>query len=129
MKLGFDACSNMGGWGHLIPQGKEQICRSLSKGSAGSVFQSQEEVIGQEGAHQHPAGESEDIYRALHNISREISLEFSAGGTEESMKSEWGGGGRGCSFWRRKRRGLDFCFVGLTNNEPGMFRLCSRSVA
>ncbi|KAJ6653849.1 hypothetical protein lerEdw1_008646 [Lerista edwardsae] len=67
--------------------GKEQICRSLSKGSAGSVFQSQEEVIGQEGAHQHPAGESEDIYRALHNISREISLEFSAGGTEESMKS------------------------------------------
>lgn len=53
------------------------------------MFQSQEEVIGQEGAHLHPTGESEDVYRALHDISREISLEFSAGGTEESMKSKW----------------------------------------
>ncbi|XP_066475903.1 von Willebrand factor A domain-containing protein 5B2 [Tiliqua scincoides] len=79
--------------------GKEQICRSLSKGSAGSVFQSQEEVIGQEGAHQHPAGESEDVYRALQDISREISLEFSTGGTEGSMKS--GDPVSGGDIWKR----------------------------
>ncbi|KAL8188125.1 UNVERIFIED_CONTAM: hypothetical protein K2H54_061924, partial [Gekko kuhli] len=53
----------------------------------GSVFQSQEEAIDQEAANLHPPGESQDIYKALHEISREISLEFSAGGTEESMKS------------------------------------------
>ncbi|XP_077204326.1 von Willebrand factor A domain-containing protein 5B2 isoform X2 [Paroedura picta] len=68
-------------------KGREQLCRSLSKGSTGSVFQSQEEVIGQEAAHLQPPGESQDIYKALHEISREISLEFSAGGTEESTKS------------------------------------------
>ncbi|XP_060098643.1 von Willebrand factor A domain-containing protein 5B2 [Heteronotia binoei] len=68
-------------------KGREQLCRSLSKGSAGSVFQSQEEAIGQEPTHLHPPGESPDIYKALNEISREISLEFSAGGTEESAKS------------------------------------------
>lgn len=64
------------------------MCRSFSRGSAGSVFQSQEEALGQEGAHPQPAGESQDLCRALHEISHEISLEFSAAGTEESMKSE-----------------------------------------
>ncbi|XP_054838716.1 von Willebrand factor A domain-containing protein 5B2 [Eublepharis macularius] len=69
-------------------KGREPLCRSLSKGSTGSVFQSQEEeAIGQEAAHSNPSGESHDIYKALHEISREISLEFSAGATEESMKS------------------------------------------
>nr|XP_056705969.1 von Willebrand factor A domain-containing protein 5B2 [Euleptes europaea] len=68
-------------------KGREQLCRSLSKGSTGSVFQSQEEAIGQEAVYLYPPGESQDIYKALHEISREISLEFSAGGTEESVKS------------------------------------------
>ncbi|XP_053166305.1 von Willebrand factor A domain-containing protein 5B2 isoform X2 [Hemicordylus capensis] len=79
--------------------GREQLCRSLSRSSAGSVFQSQDEAVGQEGAHPPPAGESEDIYRALHEISREISLEFSAGGTEESMKS--GDPVSGGDIWKR----------------------------
>uniref|UniRef100_A0ACB8FBN5 Uncharacterized protein n=1 Tax=Sphaerodactylus townsendi TaxID=933632 RepID=A0ACB8FBN5_9SAUR len=65
----------------------EPLYRSLSKGSTGSVFQSQEEVIGQEAIRSHSHGESQDIFKALHEISREISLEFSAGDTEESVKS------------------------------------------
>ncbi|XP_034988897.2 von Willebrand factor A domain-containing protein 5B2 isoform X2 [Zootoca vivipara] len=79
--------------------GREPLCRSLSRGSAGSVFQSQEEATGLEGAHPHPAGESQEICRALHEISREISLEFSAGGTEESMKS--GDPVSGGDIWKR----------------------------
>nr|XP_060622716.1 von Willebrand factor A domain-containing protein 5B2 [Anolis sagrei ordinatus] len=71
------------------PTGREQVCRSLSRGSAGSVFPSQDEALGQEEAQPQPVGESPDICKALHEISREISLEFSAGGTEESLKSEY----------------------------------------
>ncbi|XP_061493460.1 von Willebrand factor A domain-containing protein 5B2 isoform X2 [Rhineura floridana] len=79
--------------------GREPLCRSLSRGSAASVFQSQEEATGLEGAHPHPAEESEDICRALHEISHEISLEFSAGGTEESTKS--GDPVSGGDIWKR----------------------------
>uniref|UniRef100_A0ABM5G425 von Willebrand factor A domain-containing protein 5B2 n=1 Tax=Pogona vitticeps TaxID=103695 RepID=A0ABM5G425_9SAUR len=79
--------------------GREQMSRSLSRGSAGSVFPSHEEVVGQDGAHPHAAGESQDITKALHEISCEISLEFSAGATEESVKS--GDPVSGGDIWKR----------------------------
>uniref|UniRef100_A0A674J345 von Willebrand factor A domain containing 5B2 n=1 Tax=Terrapene triunguis TaxID=2587831 RepID=A0A674J345_9SAUR len=69
--------------------GRERVCRSLSRGSVGSAFQSQDEAFSPDVAHPYPAGESQDISQALQEISREISLEFSAGGVEESEKSEW----------------------------------------
>lgn len=55
----------------------------------GSPFQSQDEAFSPDTAHPYPAGESQDISQALQEISREISLEFSAGAVEESEKSEW----------------------------------------
>ncbi|XP_044885916.1 von Willebrand factor A domain-containing protein 5B2 isoform X6 [Mauremys mutica] len=67
--------------------GRERVCRSLSRGSVGSAFQSQDEAFSPDVAHPHPAEESQDISQALQEISREISLEFSAGGVEESEKS------------------------------------------
>ncbi|XP_034638239.1 von Willebrand factor A domain-containing protein 5B2 isoform X1 [Trachemys scripta elegans] len=67
--------------------GRERVCRSLSRGSVGSAFQSQDEACSPDVAHPYPAGESQDISQALQEISREISLEFSAGGVEESEKS------------------------------------------
>uniref|UniRef100_A0A8C0IT27 von Willebrand factor A domain containing 5B2 n=1 Tax=Chelonoidis abingdonii TaxID=106734 RepID=A0A8C0IT27_CHEAB len=69
--------------------GRERVCRSLSRGSVGSAFQSQDEAFSPDVAHPYPAEESQDISQALQEISREISLEFSAGGIEESEKSEW----------------------------------------
>uniref|UniRef100_A0A674J8X2 von Willebrand factor A domain containing 5B2 n=1 Tax=Terrapene triunguis TaxID=2587831 RepID=A0A674J8X2_9SAUR len=60
--------------------GRERVCRSLSRGSVGSAFQSQDEAFSPDVAHPYPAGESQDISQALQEISREISLEFSAGG-------------------------------------------------
>ncbi|KAM9127426.1 von Willebrand factor A domain-containing protein 5B2 [Pangshura tecta] len=67
--------------------GRERVCRSLSRGSVGSAFQSQDEAFSPDVAHPYPAEESQDISQALQEISREISLEFSAGGVEESEKS------------------------------------------
>ncbi|XP_074924468.1 von Willebrand factor A domain-containing protein 5B2 isoform X2 [Chelonoidis abingdonii] len=67
--------------------GRERVCRSLSRGSVGSAFQSQDEAFSPDVAHPYPAEESQDISQALQEISREISLEFSAGGIEESEKS------------------------------------------
>ncbi|XP_074860240.1 von Willebrand factor A domain-containing protein 5B2 [Carettochelys insculpta] len=67
--------------------GRDRVCRSLSRGSVGSAFQSQDEACEPDVAQLYPAGESQDISHALQEISREISLEFSAGGVEESEKS------------------------------------------
>ncbi|XP_067392606.1 von Willebrand factor A domain-containing protein 5B2 [Emydura macquarii macquarii] len=67
--------------------GRDRVCRSLSRGSVGSPFQSQDEAFSPDTAHPYPAGESQDISQALQEISREISLEFSAGAVEESEKS------------------------------------------
>uniref|UniRef100_K7GAM2 von Willebrand factor A domain containing 5B2 n=1 Tax=Pelodiscus sinensis TaxID=13735 RepID=K7GAM2_PELSI len=63
--------------------GRERVCRSLSRGSVGSAFQSQDEAYSPDAAHPYPAGESQEISQAL----QEISLEFSAGGVAESEKS------------------------------------------
>ncbi|KAJ7324700.1 hypothetical protein JRQ81_017720, partial [Phrynocephalus forsythii] len=76
--------------------GREQMCRSLSRGSAGSVFPSREEGMGQDGAQPQTPRENPGIARALHDISCEISLEFSA---EESMKS--GDPVSGGDIWKR----------------------------
>uniref|UniRef100_A0A452ID35 Uncharacterized protein n=1 Tax=Gopherus agassizii TaxID=38772 RepID=A0A452ID35_9SAUR len=67
--------------------GRERVCRSLSRGSVGSAFQSQDEAFSPDVAHPYPAEESQDISQALQEISREISLEFSTGGVEESEKN------------------------------------------
>ncbi|KAM6443802.1 von Willebrand factor A domain-containing protein 5B2 isoform 2-T2 [Liasis olivaceus] len=79
--------------------GREQICRSFSRGSAGSTCPSQEEVEAQEGAHLHSTGENQDICKVLHDISHEISLKFSPGDTDESMKS--GDPVSGGDIWKR----------------------------
>ncbi|XP_063162415.1 von Willebrand factor A domain-containing protein 5B2 [Candoia aspera] len=76
--------------------GREQICRSFSRGSAGPVFPSQEEVEAQEG---HSTGENQDICKALHDISHEISLKFSPGDTDASVKS--GDPVSGGDIWKR----------------------------
>uniref|UniRef100_A0A8C0H5W1 von Willebrand factor A domain containing 5B2 n=1 Tax=Chelonoidis abingdonii TaxID=106734 RepID=A0A8C0H5W1_CHEAB len=55
----------------------KRVCRSLSRGSVGSAFQSQDEAFSPDVAHPYPAEESQDISQALQEISREISLEFS----------------------------------------------------
>uniref|UniRef100_A0A8C4VSD8 von Willebrand factor A domain containing 5B2 n=1 Tax=Gopherus evgoodei TaxID=1825980 RepID=A0A8C4VSD8_9SAUR len=57
----------------------KRVCRSLSRGSVGSAFQSQDEAFSPDVAHPYPAEESQDISQALQEISREISLEFSTG--------------------------------------------------
>ncbi|XP_025051683.1 von Willebrand factor A domain-containing protein 5B2 [Alligator sinensis] len=79
--------------------GQERVCRSLSRGSAGSVFQSPDEAFGPDGPPLCPAGDSQDISRTLQEISHEISLEFSAGGVEESEKS--GDLTSGADIWKR----------------------------
>ncbi|XP_006260857.4 von Willebrand factor A domain-containing protein 5B2 [Alligator mississippiensis] len=79
--------------------GQERVCRSLSRGSAGSVFQSPDEAFGPDGPPLCPAGERQDISRTLQEISYEISLEFSAGGAEESEKS--GDLTSGADIWKR----------------------------
>uniref|UniRef100_A0A674J8Q3 von Willebrand factor A domain containing 5B2 n=1 Tax=Terrapene triunguis TaxID=2587831 RepID=A0A674J8Q3_9SAUR len=81
--------------------GRERVCRSLSRGSVGSAFQSQDEAFSPDVAHPYPAGESQDISQALQEISREISLEFSAGGVEESEKSEWSSVDPVSDIWKR----------------------------
>ncbi|XP_044290411.1 von Willebrand factor A domain-containing protein 5B2 isoform X2 [Varanus komodoensis] len=78
--------------------GREQMFQSLSRGSTGSVFPSQDDALEEEGIHPHPV-ESQDLCRALHEISHEISLEFSAGCTEESLKS--GDPVSGGDIWKR----------------------------
>ncbi|XP_042314499.1 von Willebrand factor A domain-containing protein 5B2 [Sceloporus undulatus] len=114
------------------PTGREQMGRSLSRGSAGSVFPSQEEAMGLEGAPLHPSGESQDICKALHEISHEISLEFSAGGTEESGKS--GDLVPGGDIWKRiyhpsyiqEQYVLTHCSVS-TDQSQGLFSHSSTS--
>ncbi|XP_062832919.1 von Willebrand factor A domain-containing protein 5B2 isoform X1 [Anolis carolinensis] len=111
------------------PTGREQMCRSLSRGSAGSVFPSQDEAVGQEEAQAQPVGESPDICKALHDISREISLEFSA---EESMKS--GDPVSGGDIWKRiyqpsyiqEQYVLTHCSVS-TDQSQGLFSHSSTS--
>uniref|UniRef100_A0A8C4VW32 von Willebrand factor A domain containing 5B2 n=1 Tax=Gopherus evgoodei TaxID=1825980 RepID=A0A8C4VW32_9SAUR len=41
--------------------GRERVCRSLSRGSVGSAFQSQDEAFSPDVAHPYPAEESQDI--------------------------------------------------------------------
>ncbi|KAM3834599.1 von Willebrand factor A domain-containing protein 5B2 [Vipera latastei] len=79
--------------------GREQICRSFSRGSAGPAFPSQEEVEGQDGALPPLSGDNPECCKGLHDISQEISTKFSPGDTDESMKS--GDPVSGGDIWKR----------------------------
>ncbi|XP_058044239.1 von Willebrand factor A domain-containing protein 5B2 [Ahaetulla prasina] len=78
--------------------GREQICRSFSRGSAGPAFPSQEEVEGHDGALLPPsAGDYLERCKGLRDVSQE--MKFSPGDTDESMKS--GEPVSGGDIWKR----------------------------
>uniref|UniRef100_A0A8C6YEL6 von Willebrand factor A domain containing 5B2 n=1 Tax=Naja naja TaxID=35670 RepID=A0A8C6YEL6_NAJNA len=79
--------------------GREQICRSFSRGSAGPAFPSQEGVEGQDGALPPSAGDNPERCKGLQDFSQEISMKFSPGDTDESMKS--GDPVSGGDIWKR----------------------------
>ncbi|XP_069069055.1 von Willebrand factor A domain-containing protein 5B2 isoform X1 [Pleurodeles waltl] len=69
--------------------GREKGCKTVSRGSISSVFQSQEDTFtsgAPDVSSMDPTGDSQDIEKALQDISREISLEFSAAGSEDFDK-------------------------------------------
>ncbi|XP_070609855.1 von Willebrand factor A domain-containing protein 5B2 isoform X2 [Erythrolamprus reginae] len=77
--------------------GREQISRSFSRGSAGPAFPSQEEVEGQDGAL--PPGDHPECCKGLQDVSQEMSMKFSPGDTDESVKS--GEPVSGGDIWKR----------------------------
>ncbi|XP_069474917.1 von Willebrand factor A domain-containing protein 5B2 isoform X2 [Ambystoma mexicanum] len=65
---------------------RERGCKTASRGSISSVFQSQEDTFtsgAPDFSSVDPTGDSQDIEKAVQDISREISLEFSAAGSED----------------------------------------------
>ncbi|XP_043926564.1 von Willebrand factor A domain-containing protein 5B2 [Protopterus annectens] len=69
---------------------KPPVCRSLSRGSTSSVFQSLEEPMTPTSFEPllfHPTEDRADLEEALKEISREISLEFSSGNQGTDMES------------------------------------------
>uniref|UniRef100_A0A7M4EZC9 von Willebrand factor A domain containing 5B2 n=1 Tax=Crocodylus porosus TaxID=8502 RepID=A0A7M4EZC9_CROPO len=73
----------------------------LSRGSAGSVFQSPDEASGPDGPPLCPAGESQDLSCTLQEISCEISLELSAGGHCSCLATAGGDLTSGADIWKR----------------------------
>ncbi|XP_013926080.1 PREDICTED: von Willebrand factor A domain-containing protein 5B2 [Thamnophis sirtalis] len=111
--------------------GREQICRSFSRGSAGPAFPSQEEVEGQDGALPLSAGENPERYKGLQDVSQEISMKFSLGDTVDSMKS--GDPVSGGDIWKRiyqpsyiqEQYVLTHCSVSTDPSQP----LCHSSTS
>ncbi|XP_026545269.1 von Willebrand factor A domain-containing protein 5B2, partial [Notechis scutatus] len=79
--------------------GREQIYRSFSRGSAGLAFPSQEGVEGQDGTLPPSAGDNPERCKGLPDFPQEISMKFSPGDTDESMKS--GDPVSGGDIWKR----------------------------
>uniref|UniRef100_A0A8C3HQ36 von Willebrand factor A domain containing 5B2 n=1 Tax=Chrysemys picta bellii TaxID=8478 RepID=A0A8C3HQ36_CHRPI len=62
--------------------GRERVCRSLSRGSVGSAFQSQDEACSPDVAHPYPAGESQDISQSLSPVEQGCCLCLSLAGVD-----------------------------------------------